>query len=91
MIEPQGRGVLDAPDEPGHDNGVWGYSTDHFHAAILPLICPTEQQRGFADFEFLKTPTISSSFYFAWGCFRIFWFECAAPAATLLRQPPPSR
>jgi len=39
-IEPRGRGVLDAPVEPGHDRRVWGHNAGQLpgchHAAVLP-------------------------------------------------------
>jgi hypothetical protein len=43
VIDPKGRGALDAPVKPGHDSLVWATHQHHRHHAILPLFCPTAQ------------------------------------------------
>ncbi|WP_164937925.1 hypothetical protein [Bradyrhizobium guangxiense] len=91
VIEPRSHGVLDAPVTPGMTAGFGAAGRTNFHHAILPLICPTMQTFISLFPNFRKIQRFPPDAYCAWGCFRIFRFERAAPAATLQRQPPPSR
>ncbi|WP_247990962.1 hypothetical protein [Bradyrhizobium sp. 186] len=46
-------------------------SGDH---AILRLFCPTCQTSSLAGLEPCRTKFFND-FYFAWGCFRVFWWS----------------